>query len=221
MKTIKDVKLRDITPDSIKDDIAVKAISEAVDPEMYFISENVDIPSIYANIDKLSSLALDHLAEQYDVSTWHEKWNVTLKRSVLKNEISAKRKKGTLYAVKEALKSIGSASSVTEWWQTEPKGIPHTFKINVTVSKIDGILDAEMQENIISLIDDAKPKRSHYEFLLSENMGTTFGFYGCIRPITYKIIRASVSANIIYSVGGLNMLSACRPIKKRHLIANT
>lgn len=221
MKTLKDIKLRDITPDSIKDDANVKAAETAIDPQLQVIEQNIELPALYANIDKLPSKALDHLAVQYDISVWHQAWNITVKRSVLKAEISAKRKKGTVYAVKEALKSIGSASSITEWWQTEPKGIPHTFTINVTAAKIDGILDVEMQDYIVSLIDDAKPKRSHYEFVLSKSMTGTAGFCGIARPLTYKILRSNANANIVYSLGGLNVLPVCRPMIKRHLIANT
>lgn len=218
MKTLDDVKLSDLLPDSLSKDKVISAAAEAIDPQLKAISEKVDIPSIYANIDNLPSLVLDHLAVQYDVTVWRDSWPLTLKRSVLKTAISDKRKKGTVSAVKSALASISSAAEIVEWWQTNPKGQPHTFTIFATQSKIEGVVDAEMQEDLFALIDDAKPLRSHYSFILQDNLNGGINISGCMRVLTYASVRAS--GTITEDVtGAMGIVAGVRPIIKRHLIA--
>ena len=218
MKTLDDVVLSDLLPDSITKDENVKAAAEAIDPQLRAISEKIDIPSIYFNIDKLPSGVLDHLAKQYDVTVWRDSWTVSLKRSVLKTAISEKRKKGTKAAVLDALASISSAATIVEWWETNPKGTPHTFTINATQSKIEGVIDAEMQEDLFALIDDAKPLRSHYNFVLQQNATGGINVYGCLRAMSYASIRATgrVTEDVSGSIG---IVAGARPIIQRRLIA--
>lgn len=217
MKTLDGVKLKDLLPDSIAKDGNVEASSEAIDPHLKFIAEHSGIPSIYIDIDNLSSVALDHLAKQYDISVWRDGWNVSLKRSVLKTAIADKRKKGTIGAVKKALQSLGSAASIVEWWQTTPKGEPHTFTIYATQPEFDGVIPAEMQEDIIGMIDDAKPLRSHYNFVVSQDYRGGIGVYGCVRVLAFSSVR-SVEAQLAEVNGELGMVAASRAISKRHLI---
>lgn len=188
MKTVNDIKLKDILPDSISSDKNVSAAAEALDPQFKLIADNVEIPALWTSIDKLPSLALDHLAIQYDVSVWRDSWPINLKRSVLKTAISDKRKKGTRAAVLQAIESIGSAGSIVEWWEQTPKGTPGTFKVYATLGKMEGVLDAEMQEDLFALIDDAKPLSAHYDFILQETLKGGVGVYGCMRALTYAKI---------------------------------
>lgn len=218
MKTLDDAKLKDTMPDSISGDKNVAAAAEALDPQLQRAASKVDIPSLYVNIDKLSSLALDHLATQYDISVWRDSWPVTLKRSVLKTAISDKRLKGTVAAVKQALESLGSAASLVEWWQTTPKGTPHTFTVYATQLDFDGVIDTEMQEDVIAMIDDAKPERSHYSFVVQTQANGGINAYGCLRVLTYSSIR-SIEAVTVDAGGAVGIVAAARPINKRHLIA--
>lgn len=218
MKTIYDAKLIDIMPDSISHDKNVRPASDAIDTQLHALASNIDIASIYMNIDRLPSVAMDHLAKQYDISVWRDSWPDNLKRSVLKSAISEKRKKGTVGAVKKALESLGSAASIVEWWQQTPKGAPHTFTIYATQSKIDGVIDSEMQQDIIAMIDDAKPLRSHYNFVVQEHTTGTIGIYGCMRVLTRSVVRTTESA-VVDIEGAVGVVAVARPIIKRHLIA--
>lgn len=189
-KELKDVRLSDLLPDSIAHDPDVKHSAASIDAQLLDMSAAVDLPSIYVSIDKLTSRQLDHVAYGWDASVWRDSWPISLKRSVLKNVICEKRKRGTLSAVKDAVSSIGSAATIEEWWQQEPKGTPHTFTIYATLAKIDGTLDTEMQEDLFGLIDDAKPVRSHYDFVLIRRLDGQIGMAGALRPVTYARIRA-------------------------------
>lgn len=189
MKNLDNSTLGDLLPDSIAKDAQVSAAAKAIDPQLRLLASKVDVPAIYASIDKLTSSQLDHIAVQYDLDVWRDSWPVTLKRSILKVAISIKRKVGTVGAVKEALASIGSAATIVEWWQTEPKGEPHTFTIYATQSEIEGTIDEEMQKDLMAMIDDAKPLRSHYKFVMQNQAKTGINFYACIRPCVYARLQ--------------------------------
>lgn len=217
MKTIEDIKLIDTLPGSIAKDKNVMAVAEALDRPLKDIAKAVDIPAIYASIDRLPSGVLDHLAVSWDATVWRDSWPLELKRSVLKTTISEKRKKGTVKAVKDALASISSAASIVEWWQTEPKGPPHTFTIYATQADIEGTINAEMQEDVIALIDDAKPIRSHYNFIIQNQAKGTINTTALIRPVTYaKIYDNGLLAQEVK--GGVGVEAQARPIIARHLI---
>lgn len=218
MKTIEDIKLIDTMPASLANDENVKAVAHALDRPLQEIAKSVDVPAIYGSIDMLPSAVLDHLAVSWDATVWRDSWPVELKRSVLKTTISEKRKKGTVKAVKDALASISSAASIVEWWQTEPKGTPHTFTIYATQADIEGTIDAEMQEDVIALIDDAKPVRSHYDFIIQNKAKGTINTTALVRPVTYaKIYDNGLLAQEVK--GSVGMETQVRPIISRHLIA--
>lgn len=188
MKTLEEISLLDILPDSVSRDATVQAIAKAVDPQLKFISVNVDAPAIYSNIDKLPGDILDHLAVQYDVATWRDYWNLATKRSVIKTAIADKRIVGTVAAVENAIKSLGSSAKIVEWWQTTPKGTPHTFKIYISLNDVEGTVTEQMQEDIILLIDAAKPKRSHYDMILTRAINGGIGIHTELRSMTYSRI---------------------------------
>lgn len=218
MKTIEDIKLIDTMPASLANDENIKAVAHALDRPLQEIAKSVDVPAIYGSIDMLPSAVLDHLAVSWDATVWRDSWPVELKRSVLKTTISEKRKKGTVKAVKDALASISSAASIVEWWQTEPKGTPHTFTIYATQADIEGTIDAEMQEDVIALIDDAKPVRSHYDFIIQNKAKGTINTTALVRPVTYaKIYDNGLLAQEVK--GSVGMETQVRPIISRHLIA--
>lgn len=185
MKTLDDVRLSDILPDSIAKDAQVSAAATAIDPYLAAVASGKEIPAIYASLSRLTGRQLDHIATQWDVSVWRESWPEDLKRSVLSTAIIDKRKKGTVAAVKGALESISSIATIEEWWQKNPKGTPHTFTVYATVSEFEGTLDSELQEDILALIDDNKPLRSHYDFVLQTTGRGEIGFVGVVRTLVF------------------------------------
>ena len=216
-KGLADVRLSDLLPDSIAQDDNVRHSAEALDKQLLDMTSAVDLPSIYVSIDKLTSTQLDHVAYGWDASVWRDSWPVSMKRSVLKNIVREKRKKGTLRAVKDAVASIGSAATIKEWWQQEPKGTPHTFEIQATLGNIEGTLDSEMQEDLFALIDDAKPVRSHYTFVLVRQLQGGMGVDGYLRPVAYSRIRSeAVESADVDAVAGVFV--AARPIAMRSLV---
>lgn len=184
MKDLDNISLLDIMPDSIAGDGDVKAAAAAIDKQLRAVSGATDAPAIYANLDNLTGAILDSLAVQYDVTVWRDTWADSIKRNVLKTAISDKRKKGSVYAVKNALASLGAAASISEWF--EYNGEPHTFKIYVAQSEIPGHVASEVQEDVISLVDDAKPVRSHYDLIVQQPITGGLNFCGYIRAASYS-----------------------------------
>lgn len=185
MKTLDDIRLSDVLPDSIAKDAKVSAAAAAIDPYLAAVASGRELPAIYASLFRLTGAQLDHIAKQWDVSVWRETWTDDVKKSVLSTAIIDKRKKGTVSAVKGALASISSIATIREWWQEEPKGTPHTFTVYATLSDIDGSLDTETQEDLFALIDDNKPLRSHYEFVLQHTGLGQIGMVGVARPLVF------------------------------------
>lgn len=189
MVDIVNVSLLDVIPESLKNDPIVIAMIKSIDDEIKAVSKLSETPSLYANIDALESLKLDHLAWQYSADTWRDNWPIDLKRSVIKNVIHEKRKKGSLAAVEDAISSLGSAGVITEWWELSPPGEPHTFSVTASINDFNGTIpSAQMQEDIISRIDSVKPTRSHYEFTQSLQSKGGLGFIGAASIITYARI---------------------------------
>ena len=181
MKTLDEIQLADLMPESIASDENVASAAESIDWQLQTITNHLDVPSIYLAIDKLTSVQLDHLAVGWNAATWRDYWPIAMKRSMIKNVILSNRRRGTVQAVKEALASASSAATLVEWWETEPKGTPHTFTVYATQSKVSGVIDSELQKDILALVNDAKPLRSHFEFVVQEELHSQIQAFGVIR----------------------------------------
>lgn len=216
MTEIKDVKLSEIIPENLVKDSNVKASAEALDPSLQEVSRNVDIPSIYVRINSLTSEQLDHIAAAWDASVWRQSWPIQIKRRILNNVILEKRKRGTLGAVKKAIETIASFTSLTEWWQETPKGTPHTFKVIASLNNYEGVLESDLQEDLFGLIDDAKPVRSHYDFILQKRYSGEIGAIGLYRKLAYARVKG-VAVNSEEASVGLGVIPAVRPVIIRNI----
>ena len=183
MRQLETLDLVETLPEAIRQDEAMRGLAYAFQRQFRKLAQVVDSGALFTNIDTMTSLQLDHLAVMFDLQTWRDYWPVSLKRSVMKSAFVNKRKVGTLAAVREALESIGSASRVIEWWQETPKATPHTFKIAATLKDIEGTLTEQMQEDLQIMIRNAKPARSHYEFVLETTQKGGIGLCGYARSL--------------------------------------
>ena len=216
MTEIKDVKLSQLVPENLVKDSNVKASADALDPALQEVSRKVDIPSIYIRIDTLTSEQLDHMAAAWDASVWRQSWPIQIKRNVLHNVILEKRKRGTLGAVKKAIETIASFTDLTEWWQETPKGIPHTFKVIASLNNYEGVLESDLQEDLFGLINDAKPVRSHYDFILQKRYTGEIGAIGLYRKLAYARVKG-VAMNSEETSVGLGVIPAVRPVIIRNI----
>ncbi|MDE2388898.1 MAG: phage tail protein I [Betaproteobacteria bacterium] len=107
---------------------------------------------------------LPWLAWALSVDDWDGSWDEETQRRVIATSIDIHRKKGTVGAVKQALANFEHETKLTEWWQKDPQGTPHTFQIDVEIGNTG--IDPATTAAIRRQIDAAKPVRSHYELRL-------------------------------------------------------
>lgn len=113
-------------------------------------------------IDTVSEEALPFLAEQFDVLGYKGMRLATTtdqKREVIKRAIELHRFKGTVWAVKEALKTIGYPDAIlTEHVQSGPGGWA-TFRIEIDAG--NNPISAQAVDELVRMIDEYKNVRSH------------------------------------------------------------
>ena len=111
-------------------------------------------------VDNVTASALPHLAEQFSV-TGYDGWALaqgeTDRRNIIKRAIALHRRKGTLWAVRTAIESLGFAADVTEWF--DYGGAPYCFRVAIAIP--DGAATpANYLASIPGIIDEYKSFRS-------------------------------------------------------------
>ncbi|MGM7284500.1 phage tail protein I [Pseudomonas guariconensis] len=111
------------------------------------------------NPDTCPPHLLYQLAWAWSVDRWDEAWPEATKRQVIRSAFFVHAHKGTIGALRRVVEPFGYLIEVTEWWQTDPPGVPGTFALKVGVSEA-GISEETYQE-LSWLIDDARPVSRH------------------------------------------------------------
>ena len=134
---------------------------------------------------------LPWLAWTVGVEGWRPEWPEAVKRSRIKASISIHRRKGTVKAVKDAVRSFGAQIAIREWWETTPKGTPHTFELMLTVPDTGSTGSVATEDFITDVIDEVnrtKPLRSHFTFVL--------GLSGVAKPALATVGRPVIHARL-------------------------
>jgi len=101
---------------------------------------------------------LPWLAWGMSVDEWDSSWTEQQKRNVIASSVEIHRKKGTIGAVKRIIESFNLGIAIKEWWETTPPGVPHTFKLILSLDTIP----IGAREAIIEAIKRVKPVRSDF-----------------------------------------------------------
>jgi phage tail P2-like protein len=134
------------------------------------------------NADTCPENLLPWLAWAASVDEWDANWTTETKRNVIKNSAEIHRKKGTVAAVRTLLNSFGIALKLTEWWQTSPKGDPHTF--NIALGWLQ--TPAAVQDSITKAVAAVKPVRSDFTLEALESFVGSVNIVGICRPATFN-----------------------------------
>lgn len=193
MIDLKDVRLLDVLPDSIASDPSMAAIAYAIQPLLTETIENANAGDLWGRVNKLTSGQLDHLAWQYDSAVWRDSWPLSLKRQVILGVLLEKTKRGTVWAIKQAVSSLGGAVDVKTWFEMDPMGEPGTFDVQISVGQVPGQSSADSQRDLRAAIDEAKAFRSHYTLTLAEQLSAVAGLYGAVRPLVYRKLHATAA----------------------------
>lgn len=136
---------------------------------------------------------LPWLAWALSVDTWDSAWPVATKRRVIADSVLVHRTKGTLSAIRRALRGLNIQADISEWFQHG--GPPHTFQLTAwTDEQVEGsdapILDASLYRNLARVVNNVKPVRSHYEFNVGARFNAEFQFGSSALSIIHRRVDA-------------------------------
>ncbi|MGO1072106.1 phage tail protein I [Lysobacter sp. CA199] len=115
--------------------------------------------------DRCPLAFLPWLAWDRSIDSWKPYWSEHVKRARVRTATEIQRRKGTAQSVRDVVSAFGGAVVLREWWQMEPKGPPHTFDVQLTVSGEAGqVATKEFVADVIAEIARTKPVRSHFTF---------------------------------------------------------
>lgn len=136
---------------------------------------------------------LPWLAWGLSVDTWSPDWPEAIKRARIARAIEIQRHKGTLSGIAAAVAVFGGAVSIREWWQTTPRGTPHTFDVVLQLGLVAGAPPSvALIDDVITEITRAKPARSHFTFALGVDGMARIGLIAVARPAVF--VRLSATA---------------------------
>ena len=88
--------------------------STALERAIVYAYDGQTVPTVIENlsdVDAADARLLNHLAYGANVDTWSSNWNESLKRAALRNAHAIQSRKGTVWAVREALKALGQGDA--------------------------------------------------------------------------------------------------------------
>lgn len=113
-------------------------------------------------IDTVDSSAIPYLAEQFDVLGYNGfrlAKNEEEQREIIKRAIELKRYKGTVWAVKEALKSIGYPDAVLK--ESVGSGPTGWAEFRIELDAGDNAISDTQTDELVKMILEYKNERSH------------------------------------------------------------
>lgn len=139
------------------------------------------------NPDTCPAELLPWLAWTMGLQAWKPYWSEQIKRERIRQAAEIHRRRGTAQSVRRVVESFGAGVAIREWWQTFPRGTPHTFELVLTVRSETN--SAELQEDIIQEVTRVKPVRSHFTLIAGVSAEGGIGLYGAARPVIYRRIQ--------------------------------
>lgn len=132
---------------------------------------------------------LPWLAWELSLDTWDSDWSTHIKRQRIASAIPIQRHKGTARSVQAVIESFGGSVVIQEWWQQEPRGNPHTFKLLLVLSGRPGVdPSARYVDDVIAEVERTKPVRSHFTFTQGADFEERLGMVGALRVMAYRRI---------------------------------
>lgn len=153
---ISDLDFARLLPVFMRDDLAVKALSQAVNELMGDPSKRLSTIRTWDKIDELNDAECDELAWELDID-WYDSTGMSLqqKRETIKEAQKIKSKRGTKWAVERLISTYIGEGYVAEWY--EVGGAPYTFMVLTSETDIQG----ENFDKFMEAVNASKNERSH------------------------------------------------------------
>lgn len=137
------------------------------------------VPRVIATLwdaDACPAPLLPWLAWALSVDEWDDGWSETQQRATIKGSIALHRRKGTPWAVRQALARIGL--TLTELVESPDGAHWAEFDLDITVE--DRPITEALHAQLLRMLAAYKPARSHLRYLLVA-LGTTATVHaGCV-----------------------------------------
>ena len=177
MLKLDNITLATLAPPSITRDKNIKAIFQALDPELQSVYDAVKEIHIYSRIDELPEKIIDALAWQWHIDFYELANNLETKRELVKSSIEWHRHKGTSYAILKALEFFGIEAKFIPWYEelvANPKDIHDLSEFppltgndclltETVISKAQPYtfaIDARLQDTFFERVDWTKPTQT-------------------------------------------------------------
>jgi phage tail P2-like protein len=129
---------------------------------------------------------LPFLAWGLAIARWDSTWTESEKRAAIADAIPFHKRKGTRAAVMEVLERFHPLLELVEGWETDPRGLPHSFEVRASAALIPAdFLTAETATSIIRDVAAAKPVRSHFNFVQYVEAHATSYLSAALLPASY------------------------------------
>ncbi len=160
-------------------------------------SEMLDIPILVRAVksaDESPLQFLPWLAWERSLDNWSSDWSEAVRRERVRQAIPIARRKGTAASVRAVVQSFGGSVALREWWQMEPKGVPHTFDLVLNLEQKGAPASAAFVDQVIAEVSRAKPVRSHFTFTQGVNVEADVGLIATIRPTLFARLSCTAPA---------------------------
>lgn len=152
MAKLKNVTFLELLPPNLQDDPDAIAASAALDFESTNLVNSLNKAIIFGDLDNIDDKTADLLATDLHIDYYNEDFDIVTKRKLVKNSLNWHRKKGSLKALEDVLKTVSGNVQVKEWFNYGGKA--HHFKVNV--STFTGSLSTSIVSEINKVIEEYK-----------------------------------------------------------------
>ncbi len=149
---INDMDFIQLMPAFMKEDEAVKGLSEGVNRVTEELAAKIRLFSTWNQIDNMTGAELDVLAEELHISWYDKTAAIDVKRELIKNSDMVHSKMGTNWAVQNVIETYFGSGEIQDWFDYE--GEPHHFKVITSNQSIT----AGAAEKFLSVLDKVKRK---------------------------------------------------------------
>jgi phage tail P2-like protein len=147
------------------------------------------------NPDTVPLELLPWLAWSLSVTSWKSYWPEQVKRNVVRRAIDIARHRGTAQSVIDVTEAFGGHVTIREWWQTEPKGVPRTFDLVLTLSGQSGQeATAQYVDDVIGEVRRTKPATAHFTFTQGLQVSGGIGVIAVARVLAYARLQLTCEA---------------------------
>lgn len=137
---------------------------------------------------------LPWLAWGLSLDNWSSDWPEEVKRARIRQAIPIARQKGTAASVRSVVQSFGGSIALREWWQTEPRGEPHSFSLVLNLDRNGAPASAAFVDQVIAEVSRAKPVRSRFTFTQGLAARAGIGLAALARPTIYARLCCTAPA---------------------------